>query len=254
VRVAILAGGFGTRLAEHTDNIPKPMVPVGGYPIIWHIMKIYAAQGHDDFAVALGYLGNVIKEYFVNYRYHDRSISVDTATGDVKTLNGAGENWRIDLVETGLHTQTKGRVDQICKHIGNEPFMLTYGDGVSDIDIAKLLEFHKSHGKIATITVVRPPARFGAVEVTGDAVTRFEEKPQIGEGWINGGFFVLEPGLFDLIEGDATILEREPLEQAAARDQLMGFRHDGFWHCMDTKRDRDVLEELWQSGQAPWVK
>jgi glucose-1-phosphate cytidylyltransferase len=252
VRVAILAGGFGTRLAEHTDNIPKPMVPVGGYPIIWHIMKIYAAQGHDDFAVALGYLGNVIKEYFVNYRYHDRSISVDTATGDVKTLNGAGENWRIDLVETGLHTQTKGRVDQICKHIGNEPFMLTYGDGVSDIDIAKLLEFHKSHGKIATITVVRPPARFGAVEVTGDAVTRFEEKPQIGEGWINGGFFVLEPEVAKYVAGADAMWEQDPLENLAADGELMAYRHEGFWQSMDSLRDVRYLESLWDSGNPPW--
>jgi len=252
LRVAILAGGFGTRLAEHTDQIPKPMVPVGGHPILWHIMKSYSAHGHDDFAIALGYLGNVIKEYFVNYHYSARDISVNTGTGKVEIFDGPGENWRIDLLDTGLHTQTKSRVAQIARHIGDEPFMLTYGDGVSDIDINALLEFHRSHGKIATMSVVRPTSRFGAVEINGDRVAKFEEKPQLADGWINGGFFVLEPGVKDYVSGPDAMWEQDPLEKLAADGQLMAYRHEGFWQSMDSLREVRVLESLWESGKPPW--
>jgi glucose-1-phosphate cytidylyltransferase len=252
LRVAILAGGFGTRLAEHTDQIPKPMVPVAGNPILWHIMKIYSSFGHDDFTIALGYKGNVIKDYFVNYHYNGRDLSVNTGTGEVQIHNNSSENWQVSLLETGLNTLTKGRVDQIAKSIGNEPFMLTYGDGVADIDIDELLKFHKAHGKIATMTVVRPTSRFGAVEIDCDRVLAFEEKPQLAEGWINGGFFVLEPEVLDYVSGPDTMWEQDPLENLAADGELMAYRHSGFWQSMDSLRDMRILESLWQSGNPPW--
>ena len=252
MRVAILAGGFGTRLAEYSDQIPKPMVPVAGNPILWHIMKIYSSFGHDDFTIALGYKGNVIKDYFVNYHYKGRDVSVNTGTGDVQIHSGALENWQVNLLETGLNTLTKGRVDQIAKSIGNEPFMLTYGDGVADIDIDALLKFHKSHGKIATMTVVRPTSRFGAVEIDGDRVSAFEEKPQLAEGWINGGFFVLEPEVLQYVAGPDAMWEQDPLEHLAADGELMAYRHSGFWQSMDSLRDMRILDSLWQSGNPPW--
>jgi glucose-1-phosphate cytidylyltransferase len=228
------------------------MVPVAGNPILWHIMKIYSAYGHDDFTIALGYRGNVIKDYFVNYHYNGRDVSVNTGTGDVKIHSGASESWQVDLLETGLNTLTKGRVNQVAKHIGNEPFMLTYGDGVADIDLDELLKFHKSHGKIATMTVVRPTSRFGAVEIDGDRVSAFEEKPQLADGWINGGFFVLEPGVLDYVTGPDAMWEQDPLENLAANGELMAYRHRGFWQSMDSLRDMRILESLWQSGNPPW--
>jgi len=228
------------------------MVPVAGNPILWHIMKIYSAHGHNDFTIALGYLGNVIKDYFINYHYNGRDISVDTATGEVKIHGGASDKWHVDLLETGLHTQTKNRVDQIARHMGDETFMLTYGDGVSDININALLEFHRSHGKIATMSVVRPTSRFGAVEIDGDRVAKFEEKPQLADGWINGGFFVLEPGIKDYVSGPDAMWEHDPLENLAADGELMAYRHEGFWGSMDSVRDLRNLEALWKAGNPPW--
>jgi glucose-1-phosphate cytidylyltransferase len=252
VKVVILAGGLGTRLAEKTVDIPKPMVEIGGRPIIWHIMKSYAAHGFKEFVIALGYRGEVIKDYFVNYRYRACSLKVDMASGNVTVCDGGTEDWTVHLLDTGLNTQTGGRVKRAAQYLGREPFMLTYGDGVSDLDIHRLIEFHRAHGKLATVTAVRPPARFGHMTVDRQRVTHFEEKPQIGEGWINGGFFILEPDVVDYIEGDLTHWEREPMGQLAAEGQLLAYQHEGFWQCMDTLRDVQMLEGLWQSGNAPW--
>jgi glucose-1-phosphate cytidylyltransferase len=252
MKVIILAGGFGTRLSEYTETIPKPMVTVGGRPILWHIMRTYAHFGHKDFYVALGYKAELIKEYFLHYRSLNADFTVDLATGAVSPHQTDDADWRVTLVHTGLDSMTGGRVKRLQSFIGSEPFMLTYGDGVADIDVNALLAFHRSHGKMVTVTAVRPGARFGELMIEADQVSSFQEKPQMGHGWINGGYFVIQPEFFDLIAGDATILEREPLEQAARMGQLMAYRHDGFWQCMDTKRDRDALEELWQSGKAAW--
>lgn len=252
MKVAILAGGLGSRLSEETAIKPKPMVEIGGQPILWHIMKIYAAYGLKEFVLALGYKGEVIKNYFVNYRYQINSLIVSLADGEVVVPNSKHEDWTVHLVDTGLDTQTGGRVKRIIDYVGNEPLMLTYGDGVCNLNIGRLLQFHRAHGKLATVTAVRPPARFGGISFNGDLVARFEEKPQIGEGWINGGFFVLEPGVADYIERDNTIFEQEPLERLAADGQLVAYRHDGFWQCMDTLRDVRLLESMWESGQALW--
>jgi len=252
VKVILLAGGFGTRLAEYTDVIPKPMVPVGGKPILWHIMQSYAHYGHKDFYVALGYKAEIIKEYFLNYRALNADFSVDLASGTVTSHQVDAVDWRVTLVNTGEATMTGGRVKRLRPFIGNEPCMLTYGDGLSDIDMDALLAFHRSHGKMITVSAVRPTARFGELELDGACVKSFTEKPQLHEGWINGGYFVIEPGFFDLIEGDDTMLERFPLENASVSGQLMAYRHTGFWHCMDTKRDHELLESLYVNG-APWV-
>lgn len=252
MKVILLAGGFGTRLAEYTDVIPKPMVPVGGKPILWHIMQIYAHFGHKDFYVALGYRAEVIKDYFLNYRALNSDFTVDLASGAVISHQAALVDWRVTLVDTGDVTMTGGRVKRMMAFIGSEPCLVTYGDGVADIDINALLAFHRSHGKLVTVSAVRPAARFGELELDGDRVASFQEKPQLHDGWINGGFFVIEPGFYDLIGGDSTLMEREPLEQAAKMGELMAYRHQGFWHCMDTKRDHDLLENLWQRG-APWA-
>jgi len=252
MKVILLAGGFGTRLAEYTETIPKPMVTIGGRPILWHIMRTYARFGHKDFYLALGYRAEIIKEYFLHYRSLNADFSVDLSTGIVTPHQTDDADWRVTLVHTGLESMTGGRVKRLQRFIGNETFMLTYGDSLAKIDLARLLAFHRSHGKLVTVTAVHPGARFGELELEGDRVDSFQEKPQIKQGWVNGGYFVAEPGFFDLIAGDATILEREPLEQAAKMGELMAFRHEGFWQCMDTKRDRDALENLWQSGQAPW--
>jgi glucose-1-phosphate cytidylyltransferase len=253
MKVIILAGGFGTRLAEYTDVIPKPMVPVGGHPLLWHILSTYAHFGHKDFYVALGYKSSIVKEYFLNFYSLNADFTVDLSTGNVTYVNAPIHvNWRITLVDTGLNSLTGGRVLRMKQYVGEETSFLTYGDGVSDIDIEALLRFHRSHGKLVTVTAVHPVARFGELAITNDQVTSFREKPQTAQGWINGGYFVVEPGFFDLIDGDDTILEKEPLERAAAMGEMMAYRHDGFWACIDTKRDRDTLEELWNSGNAPW--
>jgi glucose-1-phosphate cytidylyltransferase len=253
MKVVLLAGGFGTRLAEYTNIIPKPMVPVGGKPILWHIMQTYAKYGHFDFYVALGYKAEVIKEYFLNYRALNSDFTIDLTTGETKHHQINSVEWKVTLVNTGDSSMTGGRVKRMKEYIGNEPFLLTYGDGVSDININDLLAFHKSHGKMITMSAVRPTARFGELELESNGIVKsFKEKPQLHEGWINGGFFVVEPAFLDLIEGDKTLLEREPLEKATQLGQLMAYKHDGFWQCMDTKRDQELLEDLWTKGIAPW--
>ena len=251
MKVILLAGGYGTRLAEYTDVIPKPMVPVGGKPILWHIMHTYAHYGHKDFYIALGYKAEVIKEYFLNYRALNSDFTVDLADGHVEPHHLDPIDWKVTLVNTGGNSMTGGRVKRLQSFIGSETCMLTYGDGVADIDLDALLEFHRSHGKMLTVSAVRPAARFGELEMSGSQVVSFEEKPQLHEGWINGGYFVVEPEFFDLIAGDSTLLEREPLERACAMGEFMAYRHEGFWHCMDTKRDHELLESLWLTG-APW--
>lgn len=254
MKVIILAGGFGTRLSEYTESIPKPMVTVGGRPILWHIMKTYAYFGFNDFYLALGYKAEVIKEYFLHYRSLNADFSVDLGSGEISSHQTDEIDWNVTLVHTGMESMTGGRVKRMQPFIGNESFLLTYGDGVADIDIEALVEFHKSHGKMVTVSAVHPGARFGELDMDGHQVVTFKEKPQTTQGWINGGYFVIEPEFFNLIEGDSTILESSPLEQAAEMGELMAFHHDGFWQCMDTKRDRDHLEEMWGSGNAPWKK
>lgn len=252
MKTVILAGGLGTRLAEETDAKPKPMVEIGGRPILWHIMNIYGTHGYKEFVMALGYRGEVIKSYFLNYYYLRNSFSINLVDGRVEVHNGGREEWIVHLADTGLGTQTGGRLKQLASWIGDERFMMTYGDAVSSIDISRLVAFHRRHGRLATVTAVRPPARFGGLAFEGDMVTRFSEKPQIGEGWINGGFFVLEPQVLGYIDGDDTAFEREPLERLAAAGQLVAYRHEGFWQCMDTLRDVRILNGLWESGNAPW--
>ena len=253
MKVAILAGGFGSRLAEETEIRPKPMVEVGGYPILWHIMRQYAHYGFKDFVVALGYKGEYIKKYFADYCSLGGDLEVDFNTGRV---NGNGVksrlDWKVTLVETGMQTNTGGRIKRMAPYLGDATFMLTWGDGVSDIDLGRLLKFHRSHGKLATLSAVHPPARYGHLELRGCRVVDFSEKPQAAEGWINGAFFVLEPGVMEYIEGDATQFEREPLENLAREGQLMAYLHTSFWQCMDTLREKYVLQQLWESGSAPW--
>ena len=252
MKVAILAGGLGSRLAEETELKPKPMVEIGGKPILWHIMMHYAHYGLDQFAIALGYKGEVIKKYMLDYCSLNRDLSVSLKTGKVKMNGGVVPDWNVDLVDTGMKTQTGGRIKRLAPYLGNETFMLTWGDGVSDIDLNDLLAFHRSHGKLATLTAVRPTARFGHLEMDGNQITEFSEKPQTKEGWINGAFFVLEPEIFDFIDGDNTHFEKEPLERLAGEGQLMAYRHTGFWQCMDTIREKKILETYWESGNAPW--
>lgn len=252
MKVILLAGGFGTRLSEYTEAIPKPMVTVGGRPILWHIMRTYAHFDHKDFYVALGYRGEIIKEYFLHYRSLNADFTVDLATGAINPHQTADADWRVTLVHTGLESMTGGRVKRLQRFIGNETFMLTYGDGVADINLERLLAFHRSHGKMVTVTAVHPGARFGELLIEDKQVMSFQEKPQMGQGWVNGGYFVIEAPFFDLIVDDATVLERGPLEQAAKMGELMAYQHDGFWQCMDTKRDRDTLENLWTKECAPW--
>ena len=251
MKVVLLAGGFGTRLAEFTDVIPKPMVEIGGKPIIWHIMKRYAHFNHKDFFVALGYKSETVKDYFLNYRNLNSDLSIDLSTGRVESLREESIDWNVTLVDTGRETMTGGRLKRLQKYLAGERFMLTYGDGLSDIDINSLIDFHESHGKMVTMTAVRPTARFGELELDGDKVESFIEKPQLHGGWINGGFFVIEPEFLDLISDDSIMLERQPLELASTRGELMAYRHEGFWQCMDTKRDHDLLQSLLLNG-APW--
>ena len=252
MKVAILAGGAGTRLAEETEVKPKPMVEIGGMPILMHIMSHYAHYGFEDFVVALGYKGEVIKKYFVDYCSLNGNLKVDLGSGQVAAQGGERPNWTVDLVDTGAATLTGGRIKRLAPVIGNETFMLTWGDGVSDVNIKDLLAFHKAHGKLATMTAVRPPARYGHLEFEGNQVLEFTEKPQTAEGWINGAFFVLEPQVFDYIEGDQTMWEHAPLEGLARDNQLMAYKHEDFWQCMDTLRDKHVLERIWDSGNPPW--
>jgi glucose-1-phosphate cytidylyltransferase len=253
MKVVILCGGKGTRLREETEYRPKPMVEIGGRPLLWHIMKIYGAHGFNEFVLALGYKGEVIKDYFVHYHAHTSDLTVELATGRVTHGNTTAENWLVHLIQTGRETMTGGRLHRLEGVLRPEgTFMLTYGDGVADIDITGLLAFHRRHGRLATVTAVRPPARFGGITIEQDRVGEFKEKPQTGEGWINGGFFVMEPGVFDYLHGDHTVLEEDPLEKLARDGELMAYEHRRFWHCMDTVRDRDALEAIWLSGQAPW--
>lgn len=252
MKVVILAGGLGTRLAEETQVKPKPMVEIGGRPILWHIMKLYSHYGFREFVVALGYKGEVIKRYFLDYRALNSNLTIRLATADLSVLDGEHEDWTVHLVDAGLETQTGGRIKRLAPWIGNETFMLTYGDGVSDINLTELLAFHRAHGRLATVTAVRPPSRFGGLTFNGDLVTEFIEKPQIGEGWINGGFFVLEPPVLQYIDGDAITWEREPMQRLARDEQLVAYRHYSFWQGMDTLRDVRLLESLWASGRAPW--
>jgi len=252
MKVIILAGGFGTRLSEYTESTPKPMVTVGGKPILWHIMNTYAKFDHKNFYVALGYKADVIKEYFLNYRALNSDFTVNLSNGSIVEHQQDAVDWKVSLVDTGLNSMTGGRIKRMQNFIGNEPFLLTYGDGVADIDIDSLVKFHKSHGKMVTVSAVHPGARFGELDIDSSVVTSFKEKPQVTQGWINGGYFVIEPEFFNLIEGDNTILEKEPLEKVAQMGELMSYQHDGFWQCMDTKRDRDSLEDLWKAGSAPW--
>ena len=252
MKTVILAGGLGTRLSEETVLRPKPMVEVGGKPMLWHIMNIYGHHGFNEFVIALGYKGEIIKEYFLNYYHHQSDLSIDLSTGEVSATNTSHKDWRIHLVDTGGQSMTGGRLHRLRDVLSDGTFMLTYGDGVSDVDVGKLVEFHRSHGKLATVTAVRPTARFGGMRFDGNRVSEFKEKPQTGEGWINGGFFVFEPGVFKYLHGDETVLEGDPLEKLACDGELMAFMHEGFWQCMDTVRDRNLLDDLWGSGKAPW--
>jgi glucose-1-phosphate cytidylyltransferase len=253
VDVVILAGGRGTRLAEETVVRPKPMVEIGGHPMLWHIMHIYAAHGFSRFCVACGYKGEIIKEYFSSFLTHNSDLRVDLASGRVERLNASPVDWHVTLVDTGIETMTGGRIQRVLPHLDPGPFMVTYGDGLGDVNIAELVRFHRAHGKLATVTAVRPPARFGALTLDGGRVASFNEKPQTHDGWINGGFFVFEPSVAEYLGGDDEILEHGPLERLAAEGQLMAFQHKGFWQPMDTIRERDLLESLWSKGRAPWM-
>lgn len=252
MKVVILAGGMGTRLAEETDVRPKPMVEIGGHPLLWHIMNIYAAASFTDFVIALGYKGDFVKGYFLNFYPHNNDLTIHLGSGKVTYHHNKAPDWTVTLVDTGLHTQTGGRIRRLKPWLGSQTFMMTYGDGVGSVDLAALLAFHRSHGKLATVTAVRPPSRFGSLTFEGDRAVEFTEKPQAEGGWINGGFFVLEPGVFDLIAADSTVWEAEPLQRLAKEGQLMAYRHEGFWQPMDTIREKRLLQELWDSGRAPW--
>ncbi|HLF78363.1 MAG TPA: glucose-1-phosphate cytidylyltransferase [Dehalococcoidia bacterium] len=252
MKVAILAGGGGTRLAEETDLRPKPMIEIGGRPILWHIMMHFASHGFKDFVVALGHKGEYIKRYMLDYSTLGTGLSVHLEDGRVERDQMPHHDWTVDLIDTGIDTMTGGRIRRLQPYLGDSTFVLTWADGVSDIDLHDLLRYHRSHGRLATVTAVRPPARFGKLQIDGDQVVEFAEKPQIEEGWISGAFFVLEPGVFDYIGGDDAQWEREPLERLAAAGELMAYKHYSFWQCMDTLRDRRLLESLWQSGNPPW--
>jgi glucose-1-phosphate cytidylyltransferase len=254
MKAVILAGGLGSRLAEETQSRPKPMVEIGGKPILWHILKVYAHFGVTDFVVCLGYRGYMIKEYFANYHLHMGDVTIDLARGAMEVHQSSAEPWRVTLVDTGDATETGGRIKRVLPYVRDEEaFFLTYGDGLADLDITATLAFHRAHGRAATVTAVQPPGRFGAIALDGDRVTGFTEKPSGDGGWINGGFFVLTPAVAEYIDGDATIWEREPLERLAAAGELHSYRHPGFFQPMDTLRDRNQLEGLWASGRAPWA-
>lgn len=253
MKVVILAGGLGTRLSEETDLKPKPMVEIGEYPIIWHIMKIYSYFGFNDFIICLGYKGYLIKEYFANYFLHRADVEVDIQNNEIKYLNSAKETWKISLIDTGLNTMTGGRIKRVRKYLNNKTFMLTYGDGLSNVNITNLVKFHQNRKKIATVTAVQPAGRFGSLSIgSEDNISSFLEKPPGDNSWVNGGFFVLEPEVIDFIDGDETVWEREPLEKISQNRQLVAYKHGGFWHPMDTLRDKNYLNQIWKSGTAPW--
>jgi glucose-1-phosphate cytidylyltransferase len=251
MQTIILAGGYGSRLSEETVDKPKPMIEIGANPILWHIQKIYAHHGHTDFIIPLGYKADHIKRYYAEYASYASDMTVRLGRGTVERHEAEREDWTVRLIDTGLETGTGGRMLRVREYL-DDTFMMTFGDGVSDVDINDTIRFHKAHGRLATLTAVRPPARFGHVELEGDQVSVFSEKPQAGEGWINGGFFVLEPGVLDYIDSDETYFQRDPLERLADEGQLMAYRHDSFWQCMDTMRDKLLLQDLWDSGSAPW--
>ena len=251
MKVVILAGGVGSRLSEETEVRPKPMIEIGDRPILWHIMRHFAHFGHQDFVICLGYKGDHIKRYFSESLNDGPDVTIDFATNTVETLESVRDEWRVTLVDTGMTTETAGRLMRVRRYLEDEPFMMTYGDGVSDVDLDELVDFHRDQGRLATVTAVRPPARFGRLTVDEGLVSRFDEKPQMSEGWINGGFFVLEQGIFDHIPGDVD-WARQPLESLASAGELSGFCHSGFWQCMDTLRDKELLNHLWDSGEAPW--
>ena len=254
MQTVILCGGLGTRLSEETQLKPKPMVEIGGRPVLWHIMKIYECHGFTDFVLALGYKGEVVKDYFLNYHARQSDLTVHLTSGQVDYSNPTAEDWRVSLFDTGVNTMTGGRLRRLKRQLqAGGTFMLTYGDGVSNVNITALVAFHRSHGRLATITAVRPSARFGGVKIRQGKVLDFKEKPQSGEGWINGGFFVFEGGVFDYLRDDTTVLEQSPLEALADDGQLMAYEHPGYWQCMDTVRDRDVLQAAWDGGHAPWL-
>jgi glucose-1-phosphate cytidylyltransferase len=252
MKAVILAGGLGTRLAEETVLRPKPMIEIGGKPILWHIMKIYASHGVNDFIVCLGYKGYMIKEYFATYFLHGSDVTFDLAKNTTEIHHNSAEPWRVTLIDTGEETQTGGRLKRVARHLDSEDFCMTYGDGVADVDVTALIDEHRASGRLATVTAVQPPGRVGSLEMDGAQVRGFREKPPGDGGWINGGFFVLSPRVIDHIAGDGTLWEREPMERLAADNQLGAFKHDGFWRPMDTLRDKTALEDLWASGKAPW--
>ena len=254
MKVVILAGGFGTRLSEYTDRVPKPMVEIGGKPILWHIMSIFMQQGFHEFILALGYKAEVIKDYFLNYHTLNSDFSVNLGSGEIEIHDRDSADALVTLVDTGHSTMTGGRVLLLDKYLEDGPFLLTYGDGLANVELNALLSFHRNHGKLATVTAVRPSARYGELDLEGPSVRSFEEKPQIKEGWVNGGFFVLEREFLSLIADRDTVLEREPLERVSKMGELMAFRHDGFWQCMDAKRDKDLLNEMWKNGHVPWLR
>ena len=254
MKVIILAGGYGTRMSEYTEIIPKPMVTIGELPILWHIMKSYDYYGFKDFYIALGYKATLVKEFFLNYHSLHSNFSVNLATGDIDFLHKDRLDWNVTLLDTGLDSMTGGRLKRMQPFIGNEPFLLTYGDGVSDININELVDFHKNHKKMVTVTAVRPGARFGELNIRNEYVVSFREKPQTSDGWINGGYFVINPEFFQFLDDDNSVLESSPLEKVAELGELKAFHHEGFWQCMDTKRDRDYLQNLWNTNNAPWKK
>jgi len=254
MKAVILAGGLGTRLSEETVTDPKPMIKIGDRPILWHIMKIYQRHGVSDFVVCLGYKSDVVKEYFVNYRRIVSDVILDFSSGDVEYVNESVEPWRVTLVDTGKDTQTGGRIARVRDYVGDDMFCMTYADAVTDLDVRRVIDFHVSHGKLATVTAVRPLGRFGSITLDGDLVSKFEEKPLEDGAWINGGYFVLSPEVLNLISGDDVIWERDPMQRLAADGELVAYRHDGFWRCMDTPRDKRELERLWTIGSPPWVQ
>ncbi|HSW70210.1 MAG TPA: glucose-1-phosphate cytidylyltransferase [Gammaproteobacteria bacterium] len=252
MKAVILAGGMGTRISEETLYRPKPMIEIGGKPILWHIMKIYSAHNINDFIICLGYKGYLIKEYFVNYFHHMSDVTIDIQKNTTEIHQSYSEPWRVTLVDTGENSMTGGRLKRIAHHLGEEDFCFTYGDGLSNVNITELINFHKSQNRLATLTAIKPPARFGAIDIEGEKITNFQEKPYGGNGWANGGFFVLSPKVINYIENDATIWERDPLERLTQDHQVSAFQHEDFWYAMDTLRDKNYLEQLWESKQAPW--